>query len=153
MELSTKEFQKIVEDIMYINRKFSDSSHLKSLSGDILSYTGTKLAAMKSLLIEVKADAELAAKNADTDYKAVKAKALRRLVGQPIKEGGAKISATAAGELLYDEEDVKAASVHKNEQEAYWNKLRSITSDSHDLIDSIKSRVIDLQGARRDERH
>jgi hypothetical protein len=33
-----------------------------------------------------------------------------------------------------------------------FEKLKSIVADSHDLIDAIKSRVIDLQGARKDER-
>lgn len=140
---------------MFINRKFSDSNHLKSLPGDVLSYTGTKLAAMKSLIIEVKADAERDAKNAETEYKSVKAKTMRRLIGSPLDpedEKSAKISATAAGELLYGEEEVIKASKDKNEKEVFWNQLKSISADTHDLIDSIKSRVIDLQGARKDER-
>lgn len=153
MKLSDSEFQKIVTDIMYINQKFSDSEHLKSLSGDVLSYTGTKLAAMKSLLIETKVEAHQDFLNAETEYKRTKAAAIRRLVGEPIKEGGAKISQSAAPDLMYAEEDVIEAGRKKNNAEALWNKLKNITSDSHDLIDSIKSRVIDLQGARRDERN
>lgn len=152
MKLTDNEFQELVTNILFISRKFSEPNHLKSLPGDVLSYTGTKLAAMKSLLIEVKVDAHQAFLDADTDYKATKARAIRRLTGEPIKEGGAKISQSAASELMYDEEDVILASRDKNEKEAFWNKLKNITADSHDLIDSIKSRVIDLQGARRDER-
>ena len=151
-KLSDEEFLKIVTDIMYINRKYSDGDHLKSLPGDVLSYTGTKLAAMKALLLEVKVDAHQAFLDAETEYKATKARAIRRITGTPIKEGGAKISQSAAADLIYSEEDVIKASQVKNDAEALWNKLKNITSDSHDLIDSIKSRVIDLQGARRDER-
>jgi len=151
-KLSDDEFQKIVTDIMYINRKYSDGEHLKSLPGDVLSYTGTKLAAMKALLIETKVDAHKEFLDAETEYKRTKAEAIRRLVGQPIKEGGAKISQSAAPDLMYAEEDVIKAGKRKNDAEAFWNQLKNLTSDSHDLIDSIKSRVIDLQGARRDER-
>jgi len=153
MKLSDKEFEKIVLDIMYINQKFSDAKHLKGLSGDVLSYTGTKLAAMKSLLIETKVEAHQDFLNAETDYKRIKADAIRRLVGEPIKEDGAKISQSAASDLMYAEEDVIEASRKKNRAEAFWNQLKNLTSDTHDLIDSIKSRVIDLQGARKDERN
>ena len=152
MKLSDDDFQKIVTDIMYINQKFSDSEHLKSLSGDVLSYTGTKLAAMKALLIDTKVEAHQEFLNADTDYKSTKAKAIRRLTGELIKEGGTKISQSAAADLMYGEDDVIRASRRKNEAEAFWNQLKNLTSDTHDLIDSIKSRVIDLQGARKDER-
>ena len=152
MKLSDDEFQKIVTDIMYINQKFSDSEHLKSLPGDVLSYTGTKLAAMKSLLIDTKVEAHKEFLDAETDYKRVKAIAIRRLVGEPIKEGGAKVSQSAAPDLMYGEKDVIEASERKNTAEAFWNQLKNLTSDTHDLIDSIKSRVIDLQGARKDER-
>jgi len=151
-KLSDAEFQKIVEDILYINHKLRDKQHLLSLSGDALSYTAIKLASMKSLLIDVKADAHRDFLDADTEYKAVKAKAIRRLTGEPIKEGGAKISQSAAGDIMYGEDDVIKASRDKNEKEAFFNKLKSIAADTHDDIDSIKSRVIDLQGARKDER-
>lgn len=152
MKLSDEEFQKIVTDIMYINRKYSDSEHLKSLPGDVLSYTGTKLAAMKALLIEVKVDAHQTFLDAETEYKATKARAIRRITGTPIQEGGAKISQSAAGDLIYAEEDVIEASKKRNDAEALWNKLKSLSADTHDTIDSIKSRVIDLQGARKDEK-
>lgn len=155
MKLSDAEFQKIVQDILFINTKLRDADYLKSLNGDTLSYTAIKLAAMKSLIIDVKADAFREAQDADTEYKATKARAMRRLIGSPLHpedDKSPKISATAAGELLYDEEDVKVASKAKNEKEAFWQKLKSIAADAHDDIDSIKSRVIDLQGARKDER-
>lgn len=152
MELSEEEFSKIVTDIMTINKHLSNEANLKAMSGDVLSYTGTKLAAIKSLLIEVKADAHKAYLDAETEYKATKAIAIRRITGTPIKEDGGKISQSAASELIYAEEDVIKASEDKNTKEAFWNKLKNLTADTHDTIDSIKSRVIDLQGERRDSR-
>ena len=152
MKLSDEEFQKIVTDIMVINKNLSDPEHLKGLTGDVLSYIGTKLAAMKSLLIETKVQAHQDFLDAETEYKAVKARAIRRITGTLIKEGGAKISQSAAADLIYDEEDVKTASLDRNKKEAFWTQLKNITSDTHDTIESIKGRVIDLQGARKDER-
>lgn len=152
MKLSDDEFQKIVTDIMVINRKYSDPKHLRALSGDVLSYTGTKLAAMKALILEVKVEAHQSFLDAETEYKATKARAIRRITGDLIKEGGTKISQSAASDLIYAEEDVIKASIDKNKKEAFWNELKSLSADTHDTIDSIKSRVIDLQGARKDER-
>lgn len=154
-KLSDDEFQKIVTDILRINNRLRDKTYLLKLSGDALSYLAIKLAAMKSLIIEVKADAHRDFLDAETEYKAVKARALRRLIGEklnPEDEKSAKISATAAGDLLYAEEEVISAAHDKAEKEAFWNKLKSISADAHDDIDAIKSRVIDLQGARKDER-
>lgn len=151
-KLSDVEFQKIVTDVMFINRTLMDKEKLLGMSGDVLSYTAIKLASMKSLIIDVKASAEREAKDAEADYKKVKADALRRLIGSEMSEGGPKISATAASELVYGEEDVLEAYKHKNELEAFFGKLKSLSADTHDCIDSIKSRVIDLQGARKDER-
>lgn len=147
MKLSDDEFQKIVTDILTISKHLSDTNKLKAMTGDALSYTGTKLAAMKSLIIEVKVDAEREAKDADTEYKRIKGVAFKRLT-----TGDDKVSATAAGELLYAENDVVKAARDRNAKEAFWNQLKSISADVHDLIDSIKSRVIDLQGDRKDSK-
>lgn len=150
--MEEKDFREVVSSIMTIVQKCSEPGYLKKLDGNQLSYTATKLAALKGYLLETKVDAHKAFLEAEAEYKATKSRAMRRIVGQPIKEGGAKISQSAAEGLIYDEEDVLEASKAKTEAEVFWNKLKNLTSDTHDLIDSIKSRVIDMQGARRDER-
>lgn len=150
-KLSDDEFQKIVTDILHINNRLRNKEYVLKMTGDALSYVAIKLAAMKSLIIEVKADAHREALDADTEYKAVKARAFKRITDKT-NPNITPVSATAASDLLYAEEDVIAAAKDKNEKEAFFHKLRSISADAHDDVDAIKSRVIDLQGARKDER-
>lgn len=146
------EVQAASENLDKIYRKLSDKTFFLSLSGDALAYTATKIAALKARLVEVKREAEIEAKNAETDYKATKAQAIRRITGTPVKEGGAKISQSAASDLMYGEQDVIEASNRKTEAEALWNFVKSLTADGHDMIEAIRSRLIDLQGSRKDER-
>ena len=152
MNVSDEEITEMVLSLNKIYTQLKDKAFFLSLTGDALSYTATKIATMKALLVDVKKAAEIDAKNAETEYKATKAQALRRLVGEPIKEGGSKISATAAGDLLYGEEDVIKAANYKTESEARFNQLKSMVADGHDVIESIRSRLIDMQGSRKDER-
>lgn len=155
MNLSDEDFQKIVTDLMHINQTLADPKKLARMNGDVLSYTAVKLAAQKSLILEVKVLAHREFLDAETEYKATKARAMRRLIGSPLNpddDKSAKIAATSAKELLYAEKDVIEASNLKSEKEAFWNKLKSISADVHDDVETIKSRVIDLQGARKDER-
>lgn len=152
MDVSEQEITEIVLNLDKIYRKQQDKEFFLSLTGDALSYTATKIAVMKARMVDVKRMAEIEAKDADTDYKATKAAAIRRLVGEPIKEGGAKISQSAAPELMYGEQDVIDAAKLKNEKEATYNRLKGLVADGHDVIESIRSRLIDLQGSRKDER-
>ena len=147
--------QEITDKVLTLNKIYTqleDKDFYLSLTGDALSYTANKIAVMKARLVDVKRMAEIDAKNAETHYKATKAKALRRLVGEPIKEDGPKISATAAGDLLYGEDDVIKAAEDKAQKEATFNRLKSLVADGHDVVESIRSRLIDLQGSRKDER-
>ena len=153
MDISEDDITKTVLTLNKIYTQLEDKAFYLGLTGDALSYTATKIATMKARMVDVKKMAEIDAKDADTNYKAVKATALRRLIGTPLKgDEGPKISATAAGELLYGEEDVIYAAMDRNQKEATYNRLRSLVADGHDVIESIRGRLIDLQGSRKDER-
>lgn len=152
MEVSEKEITEAVTTLNKIYTQLQDKKLFLGLSGDALSYTAVKIATLKARLVDVKRMAEIEAKDAETNYKATKARVLRELVGEPIKEGGAKISATAAGDLLYGEQDVIDAANDKARKEATFNRAKSLVADGHDVIDSIRSRLIDMQGSRKDER-
>lgn len=153
MDVSEEEITNIVITLDKIYKQLEDKAFYLNLSGDALSYTATKIAVMKARMVDVKKMAEINAKNADTDYKATKAEALRRLIGSPLNgDEGPKISATAAGELLYGEDDVVEAANLKTRNEATFNRLKSMVADGHDVIESIRGRLIDLNGSRKDER-
>lgn len=56
----------IIGKIMKINYQLSDEAFLKSLTGDVLSYIGVKLSAMKASLLEVKVTAHRDAMEKET---------------------------------------------------------------------------------------
>ncbi len=148
--LGEEEIQKTAENLAKIYSKLQDREFFISLTGDALSYTANKIAAMKALLVDVKRAAELEAKNAETEYKRVKAVAYRRLTEG---DGDAKgVSATAAATLIYSESDVVEQSRICNEAEALWNFVKSLVADGHDQVESLRGRLIDLQGSKKDER-
>lgn len=51
------DYQKIIQNIMFINEKFSDAQWVKAQGADVLSYTALKLSAMKGYLGEFKEEA------------------------------------------------------------------------------------------------
>lgn len=134
----------LIEKIMKINRQLSDEKFLKSLTGDILSYTGVRLSAMKASLLDVKVDAHRDAMEKET--------LMLKEKGAAFLRAKAEHNATSAGDAKYTDEKFIEAQNTYTEAKVLYEKLKSIVSDSHDLIDAIKSRVIDLQGARKDER-
>lgn len=152
MDVSEQEITDIVLTLDKIYRQLEDKAFFLNLTGDALSYTATKVAVMKARMVDVKRMAEIEAKDADTEYKRVKAQAIRRLVGTEIKEDGPKISQSAAPELIYGEDDVVEAANDKTRKEATFNRVKSLVADGHDVIEAIRSRLIDLQGSRKDER-
>lgn len=152
MNVSEEEITEMAVNLSKIYNRLRDEKFYLSLTGDALSYTANKVAIMKALLVDVKKEAEIEADRAEAEYKRQKAETLRRLVGEPINEGGPKISATAAGDLLYGEPEVVEAARVKAETRAQFNWLKSLVADGHDVIESIRSRLIDLQGSRKDER-
>lgn len=145
--LREEDIQSTAENLAKIYSKLQDKEFFLSLTGDALAYTANKIAAMKALLVDAKRVAELEAKNAETEYKRVKAEAFRRLT-----TGDGKLSATAASTVLYGEPDVVAASNRCNEAEVLWNFVKSLVADGHDQVESLRGRLIDLQGSRKDER-
>ena len=142
--MTTQETADIIVKIMKINRQLSDEVFLKSLSGDVLSYIGVKLSALKASLLDEKVSAHRDAMNKETLMQKAKGEAFLRA-----KEAH---NATTAGDAKYTDELFIKAQNEYTEAKVNYEKLKSIVADSHDLIDAIKSRVIDLQGARKDER-
>lgn len=152
MDVEEQEITDIVLNLDKIYRQLQDKVFFLALTGDALSYIATKIAVMKARLLEVKRLAEIDAKDAETEYKRVKAMTMRELVGQKVSEDGPKISLSAAEKLIYGEDNVIAASQSQTQKEATYNRLKSMTADAHDVIEAIRSRLIDLQGSRKDER-
>ena len=142
--MTTQETAEIIVKIMKINHQLSDEAFLKSLSGDVLSYIGVKLSALKASLLDEKVSAHRDAMNKETLMQKAKGEAFLRA-----KEAH---NATTAGDAKYTDELFIQAQNEYTEAKVNYEKLKSIVADSHDLIDAIKSRVIDLQGARKDER-
>lgn len=142
--MTTQETADIIVKIMKINHQLSDEAFLKSLSGDVLSYIGVKLSALKASLLDEKVSAHRDAMNKETLMQKAKGEAFIRAKNEH--------NATTAGDAKYTDELFIQAQNDYTEAKVNYEKLKSIVADSHDLIDSIKSRVIDLQGARKDER-
>lgn len=142
--MTAEQTAEIIGKIMKINNQLSDEAFLKSLTGDVLSYIGVKLSAMKASLLDVKVTAHQDMLDKEVLMLAEKGAAFLRA-----KEAH---NATTAGDAKYTDEKFIEAQKAYNEAKVLFEKLKSIVADSHDLIDAIKSRVIDLQGARKDER-
>ncbi len=142
--MSDEELGKMLVNLATITRKLSDESFLKELNGDVLSYTAVKVASMKATLIEFKVVAHQHMLDMEVEKDRQKALAYLRYK----KEHGS----TAAGDLKYMDEDFILAQQNFNKAKVSYEQLKSITADAHDIIDAIKSRVIDLQTSRKDER-
>ena len=142
--MTTQETADIIVKIMKINRQLSDEVFLKSLSGDVLSYIGVKLSALKASLLDEKVSAHRDAMNKET--------LMQKAKGEAFLRAKAGHNATTAGDAKYTDEEFIKAQNEYTDAKVLFEKLKSIVADSHDLIDAIKSRVIDLQGARKDER-
>lgn len=134
----------VLTNIAEINRKFSDKEFLKKLNGNALSFTAVKLAAMKGYLVDVKSDAQQ--KMFDLELAKDKAKAVAYAKAK--KEHGS----TAASDIKYKDPDFVKAQKEHYAAKVEFEKLKSILTDAHDLIDAIKNRAYDLQSSRKDER-
>lgn len=135
--------EELIEAIQYINAKFSDKDWVKAQNGNVLSYTALKLAAMKAYLIDVKEVAQAEMLEAEIEMETQKGKAYLKMK----EEHGA----TAATDAKNTVEEYITAKREYAAKKVFYDKLKSVVSDSHDLIESIRSRVIDLQGSRKDE--
>ena len=142
--MSPEQTAELIGKIMKINHQLSDEHFLKSLTGDVLSYIGVKLSAMKASLLDIKVTAHQ--DMLDKEVMMLKEK------GAAFLRAKEAHNATSAGDAKYTDEVFIEAQKTYNQAKVLFEKLKSIVADSHDLIDAIKSRVIDLQGQRKDER-
>lgn len=141
--MSNEQLEALIVNIATINHKFTEEDFLKTLPGDMLSYTAVKLAAMKASLVDVKMAAHEHMLELDVELGRSKALAYAKYK--------AEHGSTAAQDMKYMDEDYIEAQRNYAKAKVQWERLKSIVADTHDLIDAIKSRVIDLQMARRDE--
>jgi hypothetical protein len=117
------------------------SQDMGSLSQDTLSRLALKLASYKASLGEPLAEAHQAVLDAEADYQVVKAQAY-----QALRDDGK--TSTDAGELKHIDSD-ESLRVLNSAKHAY-SRLKQLSSDCHDLIDSIKNRVITLTTERKE---
>lgn len=142
--MTNDELTKMLVNLAKITRELSKEEFLKNLSGDTLSYTATKIASMKATMIEFKVVAHQHMLDMEVEKDRQKALAYFKYK----QEHGS----TAAGDMKYMDEDFIQAQKNYNKAKVSYEQLKSVTADAHDLIDAIKSRVIDLQTSRKDER-
>jgi len=137
------EVEELLKNIQYINSKFSDAGWVKAQNGNVLSYTALKLAAMKGYLVDEKETAQKYMMGAEIEMETAKGNAYLRMKA----EHG---STAAIDSKNTDPEYIEAKKNYAN-YKVYYDRLKSIVADTHDLIESIRSRIIDLQGSRKDE--
>lgn len=135
--------EELIESIQFINAKFSDKDWVKAQNGNVLSYTALKLAAMKAYLLDVKEIAQGEMLEAEIEMETQKGIAYLKM-----KE---EHNATAAGDAKNTVPEYIEAKRKYAVAKIFYDKLKTVTVDSHDLIEAIRSRVIDLQGSRKDE--
>lgn len=135
--------EELIDAIQHINGKFSDKEWVKGQSGNVLSYTALKMAAMKAYLIDVKEVAQAEMLEAEIEMETQKGLAYLKM-----KEEHNATAATDAKNTVPEYIEAKKAYASAK---VFYDKLKGVTADSHDLIESIRSRVIDLQSSRKDE--
>lgn len=143
--MTDKQLGEILVKIAETCYKLSDGKLLKSLDGDALSYVGVKLASMKAAVVDLKTVALEEMLRLEVELDAEKARAFVRA-----KKDN---SATAAADMKHADPEFIEAKRKYNEAKVQYERLKSIVADAHDVIDAIKSRVIDLQTSRRDDTH
>lgn len=128
----------LVKEIFTIVNTLSEQD-MSSLSGDTLSRLAVKLASYKASLGEHVAQAERLALDAEAEYKLARAKEYQKL-----RDGGKGST---------DSDELKAIGSH--DSYLAWNKakqqsvlIKTLNQNCHDLIDGIKSRLINLQSER-----
>lgn len=144
MSFSAEQLGKLLVDISKVNNHLSNEEHLKTMSGDTLSYTGLKLAAMKASVIDLRVDAQRDMLDKEVEKDKAKAEAYYKYK----KEHGS----TAAGDMKYMDENFIEKTKEYNESKVQYEKLKTMLNDTHDTIESARSRVIELQGQRKNER-
>lgn len=132
----------LIREIFTIVNTLSQQD-IDSLSGDTLSRLAVKIASYKASLGEYVATATRASLDAEADYKLARAKSYQRLRD----EGSNSTDAKETKEVYaYD------ALVAFNEAKELETKVKTLSKDCHDLIDGIKSRLINIQSERMENR-
>ena len=142
--MTDNQLSEMLVKLATISQTLANEEFLKGLNGDVLSYTAVKLAAMKASIIDFKVVAHQSLLDIEVE--------LGRSKAQAYAKYKADHGSTAAGDMKYMDEDFIAMQKRYAEAKVQYEKLKSISADTHDLIDSIKSRVIDLNSSRKDER-
>lgn len=130
----------LVEKILTLIRTVNEQE-MSSLSGDTLSRLAVRLAAYKAGLGEAIPIAKRRRLDAEADYKLAKANSYAEL-------RNAGKGSTDANELKSLGAD--AALREYNQRVEEESQLVTLSTDCHDLIDSIKSRLISLQSERNE---
>jgi len=130
----------LVKEILTVVRTLSETE-LSNLSGDTLSRLAVKLASYKASLGEHVAEARNRVWEAEASYDLVRAESYSQL-----RDDGK--GSTDASELKRI--DAHDAFVALNEAKYNYERISTLHSDCHDLIDGIKSRLIHLQSERRE---
>ena len=144
MAFTPKEQGQMLVNMAAICHHYASDENFKAASTEELTFSAGKLASMKASTIDLRGTAEKGFDDAEREYKATKARVFEKLRAE-------SKSASDAQVLLYMDDEVLAASVATDKAKASYNKLRSFTADVHDLIETIRSRTIELNGSRKDE--
>lgn len=132
----------LVKEIYAIVNLLSEQK-MESLSGDTLSRLAVKVASYKASLGEHVTTAKQVVWDADAAYKHAKAVAYKQY-----RDDGK--GSTDAQE--YKNLDAHEALLSLNSAKYQAELLTNLSMDCHDLIDSIKGRVINLQTERSESR-
>lgn len=144
MAYSNEEQANLLVEIAAIHESLTPRGKIKTVSGDDLSIMGVRLAALKASVIDLKVDAEVDMLNLEVQKDEAKAEAYEKAK----KEHGS----TAASDIKYKDPDFVKAQNEYHNAKVNFNRLKSILADAHDLIEAITGRMIELHGARKDER-
>jgi len=144
MAFTDEQLGNMLVNMASIYHHLTNEDNLKGMTGDALSYTGVKLAAMKASIIELKHAAHKELLEKEVLLGKAKAEAYYKYK----KEHGS----TAAGDMKYMDEDFIAAQREHNTAKSSYEQLKGTTADVHDLLEQIQTRIIDLGGQRKDER-
>ena len=149
--MTDEELGQTLVNIATINHKLADPKFLERLNGDQLTYTGVKLAAMKASILDLKVAAHSDMLEKEVIMMKAKAQAYAKSKDE-LAPNGKPHGATAAKDMKYMDEEFIKATREYNKAVVSFEQLRGVISNTHDTIESIKGRAIDMQSARKDER-
>lgn len=129
---------KITEQLTILNEQ-----PLEDFSGDTLSRTGVRLAAYKAGLGKYFTEAKKDTLRAEKAYKEAKANAYKKLRAEGQGDGAAKnLTILLVGDEYND----------YIEAQILEDQISNLVFNVHDLIDAIKSRVINCQMERQESK-